>query len=1478
MSMRGLNTFISELRKCKTDEEELKRINKELANIRSNFKDKNLNGYNRKKYVSKLIFMTLAGYDIDFGHQQIVDLITSPKYSEKRIGYLGFSVILSNEPNQDKAVVNGVLSDLGKSSEINSCLALHAIPLLDSENVAHMVSESIYNYILTQSTHFYLKKKAALCLAMLARKYPNIIISRLWCEQIIDYISYPHLGVAISIASLVLVLIQQKPEWCDSAIEISITKLEKFNIENECPDEYSYYRTAAPWLQIKLLKMLQYFDPPTDDEVVSRIQSIVKNILQTCITIKGTVQSHNIRHALAIEAINLAIHLERSDSLNSQCVNILSSFITSRDSNIRYIGLDTIAHLAVSFQNLGVFQSYRNIFFSALKSRDLSIQLRVLDLLFTICNVENAKEIVKNLMLLFPIAKSELKDELATKIALLTERYATEYTWYVDVMFNLITIAGDNMDDNVWHQVVNVILKNEELHIYGVRLALTNLHEENIHKNATKTYLYLLGELGHLVALEPSCEPENQLSTVLGTIGNSDSSVRGIAATTIAKMIPMFPEIKQSCIKALHKIGDIFDNELQQRVSEYIAIAELDDLDLMKAVFEQVPPTQESQSVLVDKLLRKKSKLGDRRTWIAGKRFIDENSINNRMTVNLSDKASPEPGLLRRNTLLNGTKTTVNSKASFSFAPNSNYEYLLWNTSGPLYKDSEISVEISYNAHPPNISVVTSVTNISSEMITEFEIFIKPQKTNGAEQVPTDKLSDGLEEIFGEDYDPVLYSNLTLLPNLAVKRSFELRCSKYFEIPPSFVLKYNSANQTVKTIDIPLPISFIHFIEPVELSKDDFFTRWKQLVGPPYELQTVFAPRINIWKKYKSKIFISNGNSPIGSYPVSPVLSDNGTSSSQINQNGSGYFTKNLEGSNNQSENNLLGTNSPFADQSIDVQNPPNSKNPVGISTEGTGNVNGSLVSLDSDPLVNLTKYVSHVFERLGFCEVSGADSDGLNFVGVGIATTGDSGRFYESAILLCGICALSATIFSLISIFIHIKNYTMPGLQKWVVRILLMVPVYAICSWLSMIYQNMSHLFDAIRDVYEYINVIIFACCDVFFNGNRPGSLETTAEIFVSSFGLFSENKSSNNLAVLFQNGLICVEMVFAAVGHYIYFSYKEYTPPNSKTAGRMRLYYAFLDSFGLGDVIMDIKESWSGSQYTYGHFEPKIQINELDVPKPARIPSKTNKNKNFSGKNKQNKDTSSDNSDSFLEANDQQAPMGLNREAYGGSKTSVFLENQELINSDNGDILNGNYNTKLGDESSPGECSNRSSGVYNDGSFGLVQGKPKVSNFVSHKRLKAGMRYTKGGEQTYWIDKNSIVTGDSGKSAPLTGKQENRFSGTNLDYDFDRENRGNGMILGLFSREPQGLRSVDNEPNIHTYTHLPPFHASQGDTGELDFEAEALGEYHEFEREINNLYFEAKQVHSDINYPVLDLDGGIPPSYHFTEFGNSRGYGSIA
>ena len=84
-----------------------------MANIRGKFKgDKTLDGYHKKKYVCKLLFIFLLGHDVDFGHIEAVNLLSSNKYTEKQIGYLFISVLL-NEGNCSYSFVLSIKTGLG---------------------------------------------------------------------------------------------------------------------------------------------------------------------------------------------------------------------------------------------------------------------------------------------------------------------------------------------------------------------------------------------------------------------------------------------------------------------------------------------------------------------------------------------------------------------------------------------------------------------------------------------------------------------------------------------------------------------------------------------------------------------------------------------------------------------------------------------------------------------------------------------------------------------------------------------------------------------------------------------------------------------------------------------------------------------------------------------------------------------------------------------------------------------------------------------------------------------------------------------------------------------------------------------------------------------------------------------------------------------------------------------------------------------
>ena len=67
----------------------------ELGKIRKQFTtEKGLNAYQRKKYVWKLLYCHILGYEVDFGFMEAAGLINSQKYDEKYTGYVASSTSL----------------------------------------------------------------------------------------------------------------------------------------------------------------------------------------------------------------------------------------------------------------------------------------------------------------------------------------------------------------------------------------------------------------------------------------------------------------------------------------------------------------------------------------------------------------------------------------------------------------------------------------------------------------------------------------------------------------------------------------------------------------------------------------------------------------------------------------------------------------------------------------------------------------------------------------------------------------------------------------------------------------------------------------------------------------------------------------------------------------------------------------------------------------------------------------------------------------------------------------------------------------------------------------------------------------------------------------------------------------------------------------------------------------------------------------
>ena len=132
---------------------------------------------------------------------------------------------------------------------------------------------------------------------------------------------------------------------------------------------------------------------------------------------------------------------------------------------------------------------------NALKTeRDVSVRQRAVDLLYAMCDRSNSEDIVLEMLTYLETADYSIREEMVLKVAILAEKYATDYKWYVDVILNLIRLAGDYVSEEVWYRYV--ILQYCQFHdkkpfililFYYYRVIQIVINREDVQGYAAKT-------------------------------------------------------------------------------------------------------------------------------------------------------------------------------------------------------------------------------------------------------------------------------------------------------------------------------------------------------------------------------------------------------------------------------------------------------------------------------------------------------------------------------------------------------------------------------------------------------------------------------------------------------------------------------------------------------------------------------------------------------------------------------------------------------------------------------------------------------------------------------------------------------------------------------------------------------------------------------------------------------------------------------
>ncbi|XP_059978249.1 transmembrane protein 184A isoform X2 [Lagenorhynchus albirostris] len=117
----------------------------------------------------------------------------------------------------------------------------------------------------------------------------------------------------------------------------------------------------------------------------------------------------------------------------------------------------------------------------------------------------------------------------------------------------------------------------------------------------------------------------------------------------------------------------------------------------------------------------------------------------------------------------------------------------------------------------------------------------------------------------------------------------------------------------------------------------------------------------------------------------------------------------------------------------------------------------------------------------------------GLQVDRVGNSSQGTSQLFLTTALArgISGVFVWTALVLTGHQIYLHLRSYTVPDEQRYIIRLLFIVPIYAFDSWLSLLllggHQHYVY-FDSVRDCYEAFVIYSFLSLCFQYLGGESG------------------------------------------------------------------------------------------------------------------------------------------------------------------------------------------------------------------------------------------------------------------------------------------------------------------------------------------------------------------------------------------------------
>uniref|UniRef100_A0A452UHQ3 AP-1 complex subunit gamma n=1 Tax=Ursus maritimus TaxID=29073 RepID=A0A452UHQ3_URSMA len=524
--------LIEEIRGAKTQAQEREVIQKECAHIRASFRDGD--PLHRHRQLAKLLYVHMLGYPAHFGQMECLKLIASPRFTDKRVGYLGAMLLLDERQDAHLLITNSIKNDLSQGIQAVQGLALCTLSTVGSAEMCWDLATEVEKLLLQPGS--YVRKKAVLTAVHMIRKVPEL--SNIFLPPCAQLLHERHHGILLGTITLITELCERSPAALKHFRKVvpQLVQILRTLVMTGYSTEHSISGVSDPFLQVQILRLLRILGRNHEES-----SETMNDLLAQVAT--NTDTSRNAGNAVLFETVLTIMDTRSAAGLRVLAVNILGRFLLNNDKNIRYVALTSLLRMVQSDHS--AVQRHRPTVVECLREPDASLSRRALELSLALVNSSNVRAMTQELQSFLESCPPDLRADCASGILLAAERFAPTKRWHIDTILRVLTTAGTHVRDDAVANLTQLIGGAQELHAYSVRRLYSALAEDISQQPLVQVAAWCIGEYGDLL-LEGSCEEteplqvkEEEVLALLEKVLQSHMSLpatRGYALTALMKL------------------------------------------------------------------------------------------------------------------------------------------------------------------------------------------------------------------------------------------------------------------------------------------------------------------------------------------------------------------------------------------------------------------------------------------------------------------------------------------------------------------------------------------------------------------------------------------------------------------------------------------------------------------------------------------------------------------------------------------------------------------------------------------------------------------------------------------------------------------------------------------------------------------------------------------------------------------------------